>query len=242
MRRAFLTLLACLGALLAQPVAASAAAGNPNPPPELYHTGKESPFNIYVAKGGHAHIVFTDAFQAKLDKAGVTARYLHPWTNLPGKPATGGFAMPVGSRYDAITLDGRFTYPGGFVFTLKGQDGKTHTLSANGASLRIFPFVAGFYVAPWVDDQQVGKDDKLLAASFAEALTVGGFFAYHPEEDSWGPTQVTLTASPKLASIVQSFGIPVKAGEVVGHITVRWNDRPEWVDDPATKPARLSQG
>lgn len=234
MRRVRLMLLACLGAMLLQPAAASATINNPNPPPDPFHAGQESPLNIYVAKGGHANIVFTAAFQAKLEKAGVTARYLHPWTNLPGKPALGGFSMPVGSRYDAITPDGRFTYPGGFVFTLKTPDGKAHTLSANGASLRIFPGVAGFYVAPWVDDRQVGRDDKILAASFLEALTVGGFFAYHPEEQSWGPTNVTLTASPKLVSIIQAFGVPVSAGEVVGHITVRWNNREEWTDGPTT--------
>jgi hypothetical protein len=140
--------------------------------------------------------------------------------------------MPVGSKYDAINIDGHISYPGGFVIRLKGADGKVHTLSANGASLRIWPGFAGFYVAPWLDDEQFGKDVRLLGASFVEALTTGGFFLYHPEENSWGPTDVTLTAPPALAEIARRFNLPLADWEEIGKITVRWNDRPEFVEPP----------
>lgn len=228
MRRFQLALSAVVGAA-SLVLGAGPALGNPNPPPEPFHAGSESDKNIYVAKGGHATITFDQATQDKIARHGVSIKFIAPWTPIPGKPDAAGVFMPVGERYDSFQDDGRITYPGGLVLSLKGPDGQPHTISFNGTSLRLWPGFAGFYFNPWIDmEQPLGKDVRLLAASFFEALGPGGFFAYHPEEKSWGPTAVTLTATPEFGATARKFGIPIADGEKLGEITVRWNDRPEF--------------
>ncbi|MDG4862616.1 hypothetical protein P8605_31210 [Streptomyces sp. T-3] len=226
------------GAVLASALTASTAlpagaanGGNPNPPPDPYHAGTVvSDLNLYVAAGGYAEIPFSAEFKAALKKAGVTVKQIHPFKPLPGKSPNDGLWLPVGNRYDAIQLDTRFTYPGGFVLTNKAG----RTWSANGWSLLIEPVVAGFYVNPWVGKQQLGKNFKVVDASFVEALTTGGFFAPHFEggQFSWGPTKVALRITAKMADVLKKhLGVVVAKGTVLGHITVRWSDRPMWQNE-----------
>ncbi|MFC7309873.1 hypothetical protein ACFQVC_37365 [Streptomyces monticola] len=237
MRRARLLAGAVLASALALTTAlpATAAQANPKPPPDPFHAGTvASDINLYVARGGHAEIKLAPGLQAKVKAAGASLKYLHPFSNIPGRDTLAGFRMPVGNRYDAIQLDTRFTYPGGLVLT---NPKLKKTFSFNGVSLYIEPVIAGFYAHPWVGDKQLGKKFKLVDASFVEALTTGGFFAPHFEDGqfSWGPTNVSLRVTAELSDALKSVGVKAAKGEVFGHITVRWNDNPEWKDEDKIK-------
>ncbi|WP_329124641.1 hypothetical protein [Streptomyces sp. NBC_01465] len=212
---------------------AVAAPAHPNPPVEPTQAGcdmEKDPgcFNLYAAPGGWAKIDFDPDVQQALDDAGVSFKFIAPWKGVPGGAANSGVYMPVGSRLDGMRWDTRITYPGGWIASSKD---KKHTFSFNGASLRIEPLVTGFYVAPWLDGKQpYGKDAKMLNMSIIQALTEGTLFGPHFDDGkfAWGPTGIRLFSTVEFAKGFQMLGVPVKAGQEIGKITVRWGSEQLW--------------